>query len=156
MSKQLTDDFALLTGCIRVTAPKYDQRMVIECASKSARRQLYTALRKKRGPLKCSLSLSAIEYTNKAEVYRQARRWRLNIEDKGDMMIVKNSQATGQMTECKIWLDRPTTQIEHAILKVRGSRPPSPPRTPHYTRHHRPQPNRHQHQPHTNHHTPAH
>jgi hypothetical protein len=41
LSKQLTDDFALLTGCIRVTAPKFDQRMVIECASKSARRLLY-------------------------------------------------------------------------------------------------------------------
>jgi hypothetical protein len=90
LSKQLTDDFALLTGCIRVTAPKFDQRMVIECASKSARRLLYAALRKKRGPLKCSPSLSAIEYTNRAEVYRQARRWKLNVEDKGDMMIVKH------------------------------------------------------------------
>jgi hypothetical protein len=124
LSKQLTDDFALLTGCIRVTAPKFDHRMVIECASKSARRLLYAALRKKRGPLKCSISLSATEYTNRAEVYRQARRWKLNVEDKGDMMIVKHPQAPGHMTDNKIWLDRPTAQIEHAIRKIRGSHPP--------------------------------
>ena len=101
LSKQLTGDFALLTGCIRVTAPKFDQRMVIECASKSARRQLYAALRKKRGPLKCSISLSAIEYTNRAEVYRQARRWQLNVEDKGDMMIISNPRGQGLIPELK-------------------------------------------------------
>ena len=38
ISKQLGKEFALLTGCIRVAAPHGEQRLVIECPTKSSRR----------------------------------------------------------------------------------------------------------------------
>ena len=111
LSNQLTTDFALLTGCVRVATPKHEQRIAIECASKASRRLLYTAIRRNKGQIKCSMSLSPVEYTNKAEVYRSARRWRLQIQDRGDMMIIRNMDGNSILPETTVWLGRPETQI---------------------------------------------
>jgi hypothetical protein len=140
LSTQLGKDAALLTGCRRVATPKGKTRIAIECANKSARRLLYTAIRQNRGQIKCSLSLSAAEYHNKAEAYRSARRWRLQIIDKGDMMVVKNTAGTGLLQENMIWLDRPEGHVLQEIMKVTGSRTPPPPHPSHNQPKHHPRP----------------
>jgi hypothetical protein len=94
---------------------------------------LYEAIRKNKGQLKCSVFLSAAEYTNKAETYREARRWGLQIEDKGDLMIVKNPKRSGLIPEIMIWLDRTEDQVRQEILKVSGTRTPPPPQAPRNT-----------------------
>ena len=68
---------------------------------------MYEAIRRSKGPIKCSIYLSPVEYQNKAEVYKQARRWGLDITDKGDTMTIKNAHKTGLLEESTIWLDRP-------------------------------------------------
>jgi hypothetical protein len=65
LSAQLGKDFALVTGCIRVKAPPGEQRLVLECPSKSSRRQLYEGIRKHKGDIRCNISLTKTEYTNK-------------------------------------------------------------------------------------------
>ena len=90
-----------------MATPKHEKRIAIECASKASRRQLYAAIRRSKGQIKCSMSLSPVEYKNKDEVYRSARRWRLQIQDKGDMMIIKNVDGTGLLQETVVWLNRP-------------------------------------------------
>jgi hypothetical protein len=65
VSKQLGRDFALVTGCIRVAAPPGEQRLVLECPTKSSRRQLYAGIRRSKGDIRCNISLTKLEYENK-------------------------------------------------------------------------------------------
>jgi hypothetical protein len=102
----LGEDFALLTGCVRIKAPPGEMRLVIECPSKASRRLLYTGLRKHRGDIKCNISQSMMEYRNKQEVYRSAAHYKLQIIDRGDMMVIINPNKTGLLNENRIWLER--------------------------------------------------
>ncbi len=52
------------------------------------------------------MSLSPVEYKNKAEVYRSARKWRLQIQDRGDMMILRNLGGNSLLQETTVWLGR--------------------------------------------------
>jgi hypothetical protein len=104
-----------------VATPKHEHRIAIECASKASRRLLYAAIRRNKGQIRCSMSLSPVEYKNKAEVYRSARKWRLQIQDRGDMMIIRNIDGTSLLQETTIWLGRPETHIAQEILKVSGN-----------------------------------
>ncbi len=90
LTKHLDDEFALMTGCVRVRAPPGEMRLVLECPSKASRRLLYTGIRRHKGAIKCNISLSVTEYRNKQEAYRQAAHYKLQIIDRGDMMIIKN------------------------------------------------------------------
>jgi hypothetical protein len=81
-------------------------RLVLDCPSKASRRSLYTAIRKHKGNIKCNISLSGTEYRNKQEVYRMAAHYKLQPIDRGDMMVVRNPNETGLMSENNIWLDR--------------------------------------------------
>jgi hypothetical protein len=108
ISKQLGKDFALLTGCRRVAAPPGEQRLVLECPTKSSRRQLYAGIRRSKGDIRCNISLTKLEYENKQIVYRSAAHRRLQAVDRGDMMILTNPRGTGLVNEVRIWLDRPT------------------------------------------------
>jgi hypothetical protein len=82
---------------------------VIECPSKASRRQLYEGIRKHKGSIQCNISLTHTEYSNKQDVYRAAARWRLQVQDRGDMMIVTNPRGNGLMNENRIWLDKTMT-----------------------------------------------
>jgi hypothetical protein len=65
LEEHLGKDFALATGCIRVKSPPGEQRLVLECPSKASRRLLYDGIRKNKGSIKCNISMSALEYSNK-------------------------------------------------------------------------------------------
>jgi hypothetical protein len=85
---------------------------VLECPSKSSRRQLYEGIRKHKGDIRCNISLTKTEYTNKQEVYRAAARWRLQVQDRGDMMTITNPRGNGLVNENRIWLEKTMTQVE--------------------------------------------
>jgi hypothetical protein len=95
-----------------VKAPPGEQRLVVECPSKSSRRQLYEGIRRNKGNIKCNISLSRMEYTNKQEVYKYAARWRLQVQERGDMMTITNPRGDGLVNENRIWLDRLPAQIQ--------------------------------------------
>ena len=93
-------------------APPGENRLVLECPSKSSRRQLYEGIRKHKGNIRCNISLTKTEYTNKQEVYRAAARWRLHVQDRGDMMTITNPRGNGLVNENRIWLEKTMTQVE--------------------------------------------
>ena len=112
ISKHLGQDAALITGCVRVKAPPGEMRLVLDCPSKSSRRQLYEGIRNHKGDIRCNISMTKAEYTNKQEVYCSAARLKLHIKDKGDMMIISNPQGHGLINKNRIWLDRTPASIE--------------------------------------------
>lgn len=85
---------------------------MLDCSTKSIRRSLFIAIRRSSGKIKGSVQLTSAERANKAEAYRQAHRWGLYVEDRGDMLIVRNHRGTGMVGETKVWLDGSAKQID--------------------------------------------
>ena len=80
---------------------------MLECPCKTSRRLLYEGIRRHNGDIKCNISLSKTEYIAKEEVYRQAARLKLQVQDKGDMMMMMtNPRGTGLVNETRLWLER--------------------------------------------------
>jgi hypothetical protein len=115
----------------RITPPPKDEhRLIIDTCSKSHRRSFIAAVRRARGPIKITPHLTDTEKSHKTHVYRHCDISIVQIEDRGDYLLLKKRSDPKISTMVALSHDLATIDRDMSNIIAKSRAPPPPFPTP--------------------------